>query len=115
MDEAWLELLSKLKEDDVNSYDANDDEMNIPQAMFNEWFAKSVFFEDRQKAVQLRREEVDSSLHGPRLAGETALYCINAASHSHLLHYPRRKQSSLREILSCHLLHGGHLDCCLCV
>ena len=31
--------------------------MSIPQDMFNEWFAKSVFFEDRQKAGTAAEEE----------------------------------------------------------
>jgi K+-dependent Na+/Ca+ exchanger-like protein len=57
VDEAWLELLSKLGEDEVQRQENGGDEMSIPQDLFNEWFAKSVFFEDRQKAGAAAEEE----------------------------------------------------------
>lgn len=57
VDEAWLELLSKATEEELAN-EVNGDEMCIPQVLFNEWFAKSVFFEDRHAAgVQVEAEK----------------------------------------------------------
>jgi Ca2+-binding EF-hand superfamily protein len=56
VDEAWMELLSKATEEELNNEFA-DDVMCIPQVLFNEWFAKSVFFENRQNAgAQIEKE-----------------------------------------------------------
>ena len=57
VDEAWLELLEKLGKDEIQRQENGGDEMHIPQALFNEWFAKSVSFEDRQKAGAAAEEE----------------------------------------------------------
>lgn len=43
VDEAWMELLSKATQEELDNEFA-DDVMCIPQVLFNEWFAKSVFF-----------------------------------------------------------------------
>ena len=64
IEEAWLELLSKLSEEEIKKQEEGNDEMFIPQDLFNEWFAKSVFFEDRQKAG-VAIEEVHSSCFPP--------------------------------------------------
>jgi K+-dependent Na+/Ca+ exchanger-like protein len=57
VDEAWLELMEKLGKEEVERQENGGDEMSIPQALFKEWFAKSVFFEDRQKAGAAAEEE----------------------------------------------------------
>ncbi len=57
VDEAWLELLSKVQTDELAETDDDNDHMTVPQDLFNEWFAKSVFFEDRQKAGTAIEEE----------------------------------------------------------
>ena len=57
IEDAWLELLSKMSEEEIRKQEDGDDEMYIPQDLFNEWFAKSVFFEDRQKAGVLVDED----------------------------------------------------------
>lgn len=56
VDEAWMELLSKATQEELDNEFA-DDVMCIPQVLFNEWFAKSVFFENRQNAgAQIEKE-----------------------------------------------------------
>ena len=57
VDEAWMELLSKASQDELDAEEEDGDEMCIPQKLFNEWFAKSVFFEDRQKAGEQVEKE----------------------------------------------------------
>lgn len=59
VDEAWLELLSKATEKEL-AEEASSDEMCIPQVLFNEWFAQSVFFGDRQKAGVVIDKESES-------------------------------------------------------
>ena len=57
VDEAWLELLSKVQTQGLEQIDDEEDHMTVPQELFNEWFAKSVFFEDRQKAGSAIEDE----------------------------------------------------------
>jgi sodium/potassium/calcium exchanger 1 len=59
VDEAWMELLSKATAEELES-EVEDDVMCIPQKLFNEWFAKSVFFEDRQNAGAVIVEKNES-------------------------------------------------------
>jgi len=61
IDSAWLELLSKASKEDLHeshTEKGDEEEMCIPQHLFNEWFAKSAYFDDRKQAgVQIEKQD----------------------------------------------------------